>query len=67
MNFSFSSISSALTDLTETGVSFEGKAINWATAENGKFFFGVKIFLFYLKKKIVFNLIFSTKFNWCDK
>lgn len=52
MSFSLSGISSALSDLSETGVSFEGKAINWATAENGMFFFWgynfhLFIFLFY--------------------
>lgn len=40
MSFSLSGISSALTDLSETGVSFEGKAISWATAENGMPFWG---------------------------
>lgn len=61
MSFSLSGISSALTDLSETGVSFEGKAINWATAENGMLF-GVK---FFFDSFVLFNfyLIFSTKFN----
>lgn len=61
MSFSFSGISSALTDLNETGVSFEGKAINWATAENGMFFLGLNFFVLFKKKNCI--LIFSTKFN----
>lgn len=48
MSFSFSGVSSALTDLSETGVSFEGKAINWATAENGMLlWFTILFLLFY--------------------
>lgn len=50
MSFSFSGVSSALSDLSETGVSFEGKAINWATAENGMLLWLRFYFFCFIKK-----------------